>query len=117
MTNEDKKTVGEELWLIHLKRHTPTLEDYDVPKRKRAKSIGQELYQIHLKRSQGVSFDSDTMVRYDHDTKSGQASKRDSCSLHHTDEESIEKEESIERSHLYKDSPGKEESKISFVLH
>ena len=110
MVNKDKKTIGEELWLIHLKRHITTPEDYDVPKRKRTKSIGEELYQIHLKRSQGVNFSYDSLVQYDHDTISSQANKCNSCSLHHTDEESIE------RSH-HQDNPSKEESKTSIESH
>lgn len=106
MANERKKTAGEELWLIHLKRHIPSPEDYDVPKRKRTRSIGEELYQIHLKRSRGVSFDTNSLVQHNHDTISSQANKCDhSCSSHHTDEESIERN--------HQDSPRKEESKTS----
>ena len=56
-----KKTIGEELWLVHLKRYRINPEDYDTipPKRKRSKSIGQELYDVHLKRCQGLCFEAD----------------------------------------------------------
>eukprot|EP01083_Nonionella_stella_P226534 804385_1 len=50
------KTVGEELWLVHLKRQKYEDDDtYDrIPrKRRNHKSVGEELYEIHLKRSQG----------------------------------------------------------------
>lgn len=55
-----KKTAGEELWLIHLKRYQPDPEDMDVPKRKMSKSIGQELYEVHLKRCKGLSLECDS---------------------------------------------------------
>ena len=58
-----KKTIGEELWLIHLKRYHPTPEDLDTPppkSRTRSKSIGEELYEVHLKRCKGLCFDTDT---------------------------------------------------------
>ena len=60
-----KKTIGEELWLVYLKRYHPTPEDVDLPERrtKRKKTIGQELYEVHLKRCQGLSCDCD----YDYD--------------------------------------------------
>lgn len=53
---ENKRTVGEELFLVHLKRKAPKdeEEDYDEEppiERKRKSSIGEELYQVHLKRS------------------------------------------------------------------
>jgi len=61
ITECKKKTAGEELWLIHLKRFQPTSEDFDMilPKRKRSKSIGQELFEVHLTRCQGCDSDYD----------------------------------------------------------
>ena len=52
----EKRTIGEELYLIHLKRQSEREEEYDgdeIP-RKRSRSIGEELYEIHLRRSQGL---------------------------------------------------------------
>ena len=51
----EKRTIGEELYLIHLKRQREHEEDYNIVEipRKRSRSIGEELYEIHLKRSQG----------------------------------------------------------------
>jgi len=58
-----KKTIGEELFLIHLKQESSKEEnekslDEALP-RKRSRSIGDELYEIHLKRSQGLPPDYD----------------------------------------------------------
>lgn len=60
-------SLGEELFLIHLRRTTapdPHPEDaeddhdYDKP-RKTKKTIGEELFEVHLKRSKGVEPDYD----------------------------------------------------------
>jgi hypothetical protein len=57
------KTVGEELYLVHLRRHEgdePKVEDFDFTTtpnptpRDRSLSAGEELWRIHLQRSQGV---------------------------------------------------------------
>jgi len=61
MVNDSKKkSTGEELYLVHLKRQGPEGDDQDdrdrLP-RKRSCSIGEELYSIHLKRSE--AFDSE----------------------------------------------------------
>lgn len=59
-------TVGEELFLVHLRRTQgqAQTEDRDLPpeleevrKRTRANSIGEELWQVHLKRSRGYDED------------------------------------------------------------
>jgi len=64
--NDHKMTIGEELFLIYLKRRLPEEEeeDHDVePERRvRSRSIGQELYEVHLKRSQGIELDFDQEV-------------------------------------------------------
>ena len=64
--NDHKMTIGEELFLIYLKRRLPEEEeeDHDVePERRvRSRSIGQELYEVHLKRSQGMEQDFDQEV-------------------------------------------------------
>lgn len=60
-------TVGEELFLVHLRRcdGKSQLEDRDLPpeltegRKRRADSIGEELWQVHLKRSRGVDDDID----------------------------------------------------------
>ena len=53
-----KRTVGEELFLIHLSRFKEATEaDYDHedrPPRKPAMTVGEELWRIHCKRSQGL---------------------------------------------------------------
>jgi hypothetical protein len=57
---DDKKTPGEELYLVHLNRFNklPRSEnDFDhetKEPRKRSFSAGEELWQIHLKRSAGL---------------------------------------------------------------
>lgn len=58
-----KKTIGEELYQVHLRRKTAERVDSSDNKhdtaRKGTKSIGEELFHIHLKRSQGLEFDQD----------------------------------------------------------
>jgi hypothetical protein len=66
-------SLGEELFLIHLKRTTLTQDanpedveddhDYERPRHPK-KSIGEELFEVHLKRSKGLEPD------YDIDAKS-----------------------------------------------
>lgn len=64
-TQEDKKSVGEELFLVHLSRHkgeAPSEEDFDFesPRKKaRAPSIGEELWYVHCKRNEGMEPDAD----------------------------------------------------------
>ena len=67
-TSPSKQTVGEELFLIHLRRtnspHHDHAEDeddhdYEIP-RKRSRSVGEELFLTHLKRSEGLEPDYDT---------------------------------------------------------
>jgi hypothetical protein len=57
--DDHKKTVGEELFEVYLRRRTP--EDLDPDehheKRVRTKSAGEELYEIHLRRSKGIDID------------------------------------------------------------
>ena len=56
-----KRTAGEELFLVYLKRRAmeDIEDDIEVEEhhcaRKRSRSIGQELYEVHLKRSQGMN--------------------------------------------------------------
>jgi hypothetical protein len=59
-----KRTVGEELFLVHLSRQDPEdlILDKDgvpIPPRQRSKSIGEELFDIHLKRCAGGEPDYD----------------------------------------------------------
>ncbi len=57
---EKPETVGEELYLVHLRRHEgeePRPEDFDMESlttKKRSYSIGEELWKVHVKRSRGV---------------------------------------------------------------
>lgn len=61
------ETVGEELYLVHLRRHEgeePRPEDFDhsgdsTPTKKRSSSAGEELWNVHLKRSRGMEPDID----------------------------------------------------------
>jgi len=75
--NMKPETIGEELYLVHLRRHEgnePKAEDFDqyyspssssaptsptTIKRHRGFSAGEELWQIHLKRSRGLEYDPD----------------------------------------------------------
>lgn len=64
-SSHDEKTLGEELFLVHLSRFNkkePSEDDFDhdypVP-RKRTMSAGDELWQVHLKRSTGTEVDND----------------------------------------------------------
>ena len=64
-TSKTNTTIGEELFLVHLRRceGKSQLEDRDLPpelvegRKRRADSIGEELWQVHLKRSRGVDVD------------------------------------------------------------
>lgn len=70
-TSPSKRTAGEELFLVHLRRtnsphhdHAEDEDDHDtkfheIP-RKRSRSIGEELFLTHLKRSEGLDPDYDT---------------------------------------------------------
>jgi hypothetical protein len=67
-SSPSKRTAGEELFLVHLRRtnspHHDHAEDeddhdYEIP-RKRSRSIGEELFLAHLKRSEGLEPDYDT---------------------------------------------------------
>jgi hypothetical protein len=63
----EKKTLGEELFLVHLSRQThtlPTADDFDHEDRKqrdtdRRPSIGEELWHVHCKRAVGTIMDED----------------------------------------------------------
>jgi hypothetical protein len=56
-------TIGEELYLVHLQRHTgeePREEDFDhLSVRKREHDAGEELWEVHVKRSRGLNPDLD----------------------------------------------------------
>jgi len=67
-SSPSKRTPGEELWSVHLRRtNSPHHDhaddeddhDYEVP-RKRSRSVGEELFLAHLKRSAGLDPDYDT---------------------------------------------------------
>ena len=72
VSKKDKPTVGEELFLVHLKRcreeELDEHQDVDVfgtspPLRKRSNStVGEELWEIHRRRSQGLNEDEDRDV-------------------------------------------------------
>lgn len=67
------ETVGEELYLVHLRRHEGEQvrpEDFDFSEdgsnstnnkinKKRSGSIGEELWNVHVKRSRGMEPDTD----------------------------------------------------------
>jgi hypothetical protein len=57
-SNKNKPTVGEELFLVHLRRCRQEEEDHDhleASARKRSPStVGEELWEVHLKRSRGL---------------------------------------------------------------
>ena len=85
---EEKRTVGEELFLVHLSRANttePTVQDFDhVAKAERkmpATSPGEELWKIHCHRSAGIELDEDLDDTVDRppaneDTGSTKAAKR-----------------------------------------
>ena len=64
---DDKRTVGEELFLVHLSRYNatgPSGEDFDHEEkepepRERSMSVGEELWRVHCKRNQGVESEED----------------------------------------------------------
>mmetsp|Transcript_35411 Transcript_35411/g.77569 ORF Transcript_35411/g.77569 Transcript_35411/m.77569 type:complete len:124 (+) Transcript_35411:163-534(+) len=81
-TTPVKRTPGEELWKVHLRRtNSPHHDheddeddhDYEVP-RKRSRSIGEELFDVFLKRSQGVDLDRDVPKDSDADAAKSSAS-------------------------------------------
>jgi hypothetical protein len=55
---EQKTTVGEELYLVHLRRSAG--ESRNGSPRKRSHSVGEELWEVHIKRSRGSKLDLDT---------------------------------------------------------
>lgn len=63
--DDDKRTPGEELYLVHLNRFNKlerSANDFDhetKEPRKRTLSAGEELWQIHLKRSAGQDLEKD----------------------------------------------------------
>ena len=71
------KTVGEELFLVHLSRfgkEEPREGDLDLDVKQKAHnhtgmSVGEELWRVHCKRSNGVEFESDEDPAQDAPTK------------------------------------------------
>mmetsp|Transcript_10406 Transcript_10406/g.22945 ORF Transcript_10406/g.22945 Transcript_10406/m.22945 type:complete len:136 (-) Transcript_10406:344-751(-) len=61
--DDDRKTVGEELFLVHLSRFSErSPDDYDREKpahRSIERSVGEELWQVHCQRMKGVEFEED----------------------------------------------------------
>mmetsp|Transcript_7163 Transcript_7163/g.11329 ORF Transcript_7163/g.11329 Transcript_7163/m.11329 type:complete len:124 (-) Transcript_7163:915-1286(-) len=61
-SKKNKPTVGEELFLVHLKRCRDEEEDHDhitlgrtaTPRKRTAFTVGEELWEIHVKRSRGM---------------------------------------------------------------
>ena len=61
------QSLGEELFLVHLRRDARTErqgDDYDYGNPRKHGRIGEELWEIHLKRSRGIS-----QKEEDHDSK------------------------------------------------
>lgn len=62
VVKSDSQTLGEELFLVHLRRQRNRIDSDDdgwneeekTPERKRSKSIGEELFEVHLTRSKGL---------------------------------------------------------------
>lgn len=89
-TNDhQKRTVGDELYLVHLNRQKHPFEneeeddhDYEVPPRKRSRSVGEELWDIYLKRSEGIEPDTDS----DHHNNEGPAEQQSMGSPKEKDE-------------------------------
>ena len=57
----NQRTIGEELFLVHLHRQLQEGDD-DMTPRIRSRSVGEELYEIHLKRAQGMEPDTDLPI-------------------------------------------------------
>ena len=68
MEKEKPQSIGEELFLVHLRRHEglePREEDFDhEAPRKPHHTLGEELWDVHLKRSQGMAPDYDREEDY-----------------------------------------------------
>ena len=66
-TDNDKKTIGEELYLVHLERFTKeerSSDDFDHEVSSSNKKLnkptpGEELWLVHCKRSEGVELEAD----------------------------------------------------------
>jgi len=64
---DEKRTLGEELFRVHLSRYSaagPSEGDYDREEkepepRERTMSVGEELWRVHCKRIQGVESEED----------------------------------------------------------
>jgi len=59
-----KRSVGEELFLVHLNRQLQEENDTKetTPPRERSVSIGEELFGVHLKRAKGMEPDSELLA-------------------------------------------------------
>ncbi|KAL3916692.1 MAG: hypothetical protein SGILL_005061 [Bacillariaceae sp.] len=88
ISKKDKPTVGEELFLVHLKRcREEELEQQQrdcgiiPPARKRSNStVGEELWEIHLRRSQGLNEEDDRDVE-EHASSTESMEKKASASI------------------------------------
>lgn len=83
-----KRTVGEELFLVHLNRQDPeeAIMDKDgvlPPERKRSKSIGEELFEVHLHRSEGVEPDYDVPKEQEEKKPAARKEKKKTASSAH----------------------------------
>lgn len=64
MSEEEKKTLGEELYLVHLERFNKeerSPEDFDLEAKPKPREItpGEELWLVHCKRTAGVQLEED----------------------------------------------------------
>ena len=62
--SKEKRSVGEELFLVHLNRYKEKrAEDFDhdpKPPRKVDMTVGEELWRVHCKRQRGIEEESDS---------------------------------------------------------
>lgn len=79
-TKKDRPTVGEELFLVHLRRCRDEEDDHDHeegPRKRSASTIGEELWEIHLKRSRGME---GSLDRDEDDVASGSSGNKKAIS-------------------------------------
>jgi hypothetical protein len=57
-----KRSIGEELFLVHLRRQLSDDDGHTILLKNRIRSVGEELYEIHLKRARGMEPDDEDIM-------------------------------------------------------
>jgi nucleotidyltransferase/DNA polymerase involved in DNA repair len=77
-----KRTIGEELWEVHLHRvgvDDTVDDDLENLEKHPKRSLGEELWQVHLRRSQGIEPDYDQDTNQAQPTDGNDSKKAETC--------------------------------------